>query len=457
MYLERSQTLDADKIPLTYQQGWVWQLRDEYSNWRCFVAHAFQLDGMLDVNALRRSCEEIVRRHGSLRFRVAIEKNAPSLYKHPSLAVSLEPQPIAGTDESQIELQSMRLLERCANRQLHPGGPLARFKLFRFTDNKHCLMVVIHRLVADCNSIEQLFRELWVTYADLHVGRPSPLQANVPQYSDYAVSQFQLRLDWQKKHGEYWTKRLADAKALSWPRGREYASTVQGTIGRVRCQLPEALTKEIHALGRDLRTLTANVMLAVFAAVLRFWCRQDDFIIPFKIAGRRAEHRSIVGNFTQILYLRVQLNGDETFAELVSNVGNEFFRALAHQDFGLMASQYPEFLHGTFFQWVTCQAQFVPSAAELSGLKVKRVTLAKFGEDHTAVPPGMVNVEMTFFDTPEGIYASGVYRADRFSPAVMEQFVADLRSAAEGFVRDPQALVVRTIPKLSDPGDVTAC
>src|SRR5262249_47573759 len=127
-------------------------------------------------------------------------------------------------------------------------------------------------------------------------------------------------------------------------------------------------------------------------------------------------------------------------------VTSEFFRALSHQDFGTVAAQSPQLLAGTFFQWITwhqddSSGQPAPPAEDPMELTVERVSAKDFGEGLTAMPPGMVDVEVSCFDTAAGIYASGTYRADRFTQCIMDRFIADLRSAAERFVRNPDARV----------------
>jgi non-ribosomal peptide synthetase component F len=182
-------------------------------------------------------------------------------------------------------------------------------------------------------------------------------------------------------------------------------------------------------------------MLTVYVAVLWRWCRQKDFVVPVKIAGRQSEHKAIVGYFTHIVYLRLELTGEETWTELLSRVSSEFFKALAHEDCGQMALERPELLTGSFFQWITRRHELsgVPEATEAntSGLTVQHVSSREVGDGLTAIPPGMVDVELTCFDAPEGLYASGVYRADRFTPITMERFMEELRSTAEEFVRSP--------------------
>jgi non-ribosomal peptide synthetase component F len=206
----------------------------------------------------------------------------------------------------------------------------------------------------------------------------------------------------------------------------------------------DTLSEQLRELARRERALLATVMLAVYVAVLYRCCNQRDFIVPFFVAGRQSEHKSVVGYFSHILYLRMQLTGGETFRELMSYVGNEFFRALSHQDFGRMATQEPRLLEGTFFQWITWHPDDalslpLPETQGSRELTVERVAVVDFAENLTAIPPGMVDVEVTFFDTAKGIYASGVYRADLFTADTMERFMGNLRSAAERFVSNLHA------------------
>jgi len=185
-------------------------------------------------------------------------------------------------------------------------------------------------------------------------------------------------------------------------------------------------------------------MLAAYVAVLWRWCRQNDFVVPFFVAGRQSEYRRTVGNFSHPIYMRLALSGDETFEALLEQTSNEFYRALTHQDFGRMAARHPGLLSGTLFQWITWHPDddVGPPIMTESGagvLAAERIAVRDFGGGLTAVPAGEVAVEVTFFDTAQGIYAAGVYRADRFKQESMTRFLDDVRCATEEFVRHPGA------------------
>jgi hypothetical protein len=314
-------------------------------------------------------------------------------------------------------------------------------KLLRLGEREHWLLLAAHRLVADCFSVDQLLPELWGSYAQGGVVASS----NPRQYRDYAIWQHDAREQWMTRHQGYWEKKLASARNVQWPTDAS-ASAPQGTLGRMNILFCEGLSAQLQEFSRRARTLAATVMLSIYVTALARYCNQKDFVVPCFVAGRQSEHKSVVGYFSHILYVRVQLAGTETFQDLLGYVANEFFRALSHQDFGQMAIHESRLLTGTFFQWLTWHpedAYTVPTAAgqDENGLVVERVSVVDFAENLTAIPPGMVDVELTFFDTSQGIYASGVYRADLFTQATMDRFMHQLRTIAAECLQDPDARV----------------
>lgn len=436
------------RLPLSFQQQWLWDLLQRQPQWRCMVAYTFRLRGPLDVGVLNRSFAAIVARHESLRTRVVALDGSPSLETEPPQAYRLECVSIPGRDEAELEENGRRWVEELCGVRVDPlTGPLLVARLLELAAGEHYwLVLAMHRLIGDCASIDQVFRETWQLYEALARDRPPPFTKEAPQYGGYITRQQETAGDWSNRHAGYWKGRLAGAQPLHWPTDARTAATPRGTLGRMNVLFGDSASAGLRTLARNARTLTANVILALYVAVLWRWCGQNDFVVPFFTAGRQSEQKTVVGYFSHLLYLRMQLSGNETFPELLNHVSNELFRALSHQDFGRMATQHPELLAGVFFQWVTWHPDEVAGrpvsvAPYPPVLTAERVTLKDFGEDLTAIPPGTVAVEVTFFDTPGGIYASGVYRADLFAASTMERFMADLRSTAEHFIGHPDARV----------------
>jgi non-ribosomal peptide synthetase component F len=425
-----------EKLPLTYQQEWLWALLQQSAAWNCTLASGWRLKGSLNISGLRQSISQVVRAHGVLRTRiVAGGRGTSQEIIEPSEQV-LECVRVAGSTAAEIEKSAAALFEELAGHQFDvTAEPPLKFELLELSENEHWLLLAIHRLLVDCFAVDRIFSEIWLTYRATMLGEPAGATC-AQQYGSYAFIQRQAHDKWAEKHAAYWEGKLDGALQLHWPLADSEVRAPVGALGRMKCVFGMKLSTAVRDLARRARSLTGTVILAMYVAVLWRWCRQRDFVVPFNIAGRQAEHRSVIGFFSHILYLRIQLNGTETFTELLGRVSNEFYQALSHQDFGIMPTQRPELLVGTFVQWSTWHPEAGPGTAGPE-LAVDRLAVRDFEEDMTAIPPGMVAVEVSFVDAKDGIHALGCYRADRFTASTMDRFMEDLRATAEQFVRDP--------------------
>jgi hypothetical protein len=438
------------QLPLTCQQRWVLSLQQSHSDWKCVVAYGFRLSGTLDVALLHRSLEDLIRRHGSLRTRIVTVDGIVKQQIDELDAYTLECVQVIGESEAEIAANAQRFFQQCADSKPDlAADPLLSIKLLKLAERRHWLLLTVHRLIADCFSVDQMMPELWAHYADHFQGRPSSLPARPAQYYDYAIWQQTNSGEWTRRHQTYWNKRLFGARNIQWPADESVPSVPRGVLGRMNTLLGDDLSDALRDFARRERALAAAVMLSVYVALVWRCCHQRDFILPFFVAGRQSEHKAVVGYFSHILYLRIELTGNETFREVLARVGGELFRALTHQDFGRMATEAPRLLEGTFVQWITWHPEGAVSlpagtASSPADLTVERMSLADFAENLTAIPPGMVDMEMSFFDTDRGIYASGVYRADRFTPGTMERLMSELKLTTEQLVQNPDAPIAIT-------------
>jgi Condensation domain/Phosphopantetheine attachment site len=439
-------------VPLAHQQKWLWNLIQRHGDWNNVVVYTFRIKGALDVPVLQRSLEEVTRRHSALRteFRT-IDGVAHQLIAEPR-SNPLQCVSIGDGSTSGTAADAQRFVEECFDLRLDlSDGPPFRIHLLKLDENEHWLVLSVHRLIADCASVEHAFREMWTLYAQALQGRLPVLSKDPLTYADYVAWQLKTARDWQSKHGAHWEKRMHDAKPWQAPIENCAVPAVRSRMGNMRCQFGSGLTASLREQARRSRTLLANLVLTIYAAALWRWSKQRDFIVPVVVAGRQSEQKSIVGIFSHVLYLRMQLMGHETFSQLLSYVGNEFFRALSHQDAGRMAAQAPE-LTGTVFQWITWHPEedfkvVLPETWDSLELMVERVAIRDFGEGFSVMPPRTADVEVNFLDTAEGIMASGMYREDRFTAQEMQRFLAEVRYAAEQFVKDPNARVLYQAPQ----------
>lgn len=323
--------------PLSFAQERMWVLdRIDPGSPAYHMFQAVRLEGPLDEAALRRSLDDLVRRHESLRTTFSVDDGRPWQVIAPAGTLPLAVVDLSGLPADAADAEARRLVAAEAVRPFDlERGPLARAGLLRLGPDAHVFMLNVHHIVSDGWSMAVLAREITATYTALRHGGAPPLAAPAIRYADFAV--------WHREQAErgahaeqidYWRRQLAGPPApLDLPTdfARPAAQTYRGA--RESRRLPAPLTAAVHALCRREGLTPFMALLAAFDVLLLRQTGQDDVVVGTPIAGRnRAEIESLIGCFVNSLALRTDLSGDPSFRALAGRVRDVALAAYAHQD-----------------------------------------------------------------------------------------------------------------------------
>src|SRR5207248_7225083 len=101
----------------------------------------------------------------------------------------------------------------------------------------------------------------------------------------------------------------------------------------VRTMLPPELLERVKALGEREGATLFMTLLAAFAVLLSRYSGQEDVVIASPVANRsRVELESVIGFLVNTLALRVDVKGDQSFAEVVRQARETALGAFANQD-----------------------------------------------------------------------------------------------------------------------------
>jgi len=296
-------------MPLSFAQRRLWFLDLLHPGTALYnVPAALRLLGELDVTALRRALDALVRRHESLRTTFTPEGQRIA----PEGAVLLhegawDPSFIAEAAATPFDLET---------------GPLLRASLLRVGPREHVLLLVMHHIVTDGWSMGVMAREL----GELYAGRQLP--PLTLQYADFAHWQQARSLDAQVA---WWRRRLdglaaADVLPLDHPRPPE----PRGHGSAYRFQLP---AEPLRAFAAQHAATLFMALGTVFAAVLHRSGGLRDLPIGVPIANRTdAALEGLIGCFVNTIVMRLDLTGDPTLGELLGRVKDTALDAYAHQD-----------------------------------------------------------------------------------------------------------------------------
>ncbi|WPP02038.1 amino acid adenylation domain-containing protein [Pseudomonas sp. HR96] len=401
--------------------------------------------GRLDRPALRAALQALVTRHQVLRTRFPEAQGRPQ----PTLAapgpVTLTEHDLQAQDPGVREAKARELALEAAHRPFDLGGdaPL-RVELTQLDEASFWLQLTLHHIVADGASMNRLIGELAELYAAALQGREAQLPALAVQYADHAA--------WQQA----WLSGGEGARQLAWWReqlGSEHPllalpsdrprPAVQGFAGgQVEVCLTPALLKALRSLaGRHQATL-AMVLLASFKVLLARYSGQTDLRVGTTVAGRNVpEVEGLIGLFVNLLVLRSDLQGGQSFAQLLGQVKQGLRQAQAHQDLPfeqLVEALQPErnLGHNPLFQ-VAFDHQWpqLDSLGQWPGLHLQAV---EHFQQHT-----QFDLTLHTLERDDALSAHFTYRQDLFDAASIERLAGHWQQLLAGIVAAPELPIER--------------
>ena len=329
-------TEQAYSLPASFHQQRLWfldQLQPQQDHYNLSVA--VRLDGSLDVIALERSFNEIIRRHESLRTIFAAQKE-PQQIILPRLTIALAQQDLRQLDQQARELRSHEALHAVAHRPFNLAeGPLVRTLLLQMQEQEHILLLTMHHSISDGWSIGILLRELLTLYTAFSQGQPSPLAPLQMQYRHYTKWQ----RDWlQGKRLEdqlaYWKGQLQGAPPLlALPTDSPRSANTALAGSQQAIELAPTLVDQLYALSHDEHVTLFMTLLAAINLFLYRISGQSDLVIGIPHVGRpRAEFEQVIGLFVNMLPIRTNLSDSPTFRQLLQRVHKVSLEAYMHAD-----------------------------------------------------------------------------------------------------------------------------
>ncbi|HEX5851851.1 MAG TPA: amino acid adenylation domain-containing protein, partial [Solirubrobacteraceae bacterium] len=302
------------------------------------AALAWRVTGSLDVPALHRALKEVFERQEALRtVLVWGEQATPSQVVLEEWDVELpvvDLSKLAGEEEREAELARV-MRERALTPFDLAGDLMLRTTLFRLGPDEHAILFAPHHVAFDAWAVEVLYREVGECYA-ANIARRAPQLPELPlQYRDFAVWQ-RDHLQGDHLHGEldFWRTHLAGAPTvteLPSDRPRVEAEAFEGATHHFT--LDAQTTEAVRALSASTGVTPYMLLLASFATLLYRASGQDDILFGGPMANREQpglEH--LIGFFANTIVVRVRLDGNPTFAELLTRARDSVLASYEHQE-----------------------------------------------------------------------------------------------------------------------------
>jgi len=424
------------ELPLSFSQQRMWFLDQLDPGSPAYNRpSSIRLTGQLNVAALEKSLNEIVRRHEVLRTHFPMINGTAIQVIASNLILRLSVTDLSDWPDRETEAQRLAASEAQRGFDL-AQGPLIRAGLLRLNQEVHVLLLTMHHIVFDGWSMGVLLRELAALYEAFGTGKPSSLAKLPVQYVDFAHWQRQwLQGETLNTQLYYWKQKLADITVLNLPtvRPRPAVQTFQG--GRQSLVLSKGLSDSLKALSQRENVTLFMTLLAAFQTLLHRYTGQDDIIVGSPIAGRHlVETEKLIGVFINTLVLRTDLSGNPTFQTLLARVRETALGAYAHQTLPfekLVEEIQPERdLSRTPLFQVLFQLRNIPNET----VEVQELRMDEFEFD-TGVT--RLDLALDMVDKPEGLSCVLMYNVVLFDGDTIRRMAGHFQTLLEGIVASP--------------------
>jgi amino acid adenylation domain-containing protein len=430
---------EAGPAPLSLMQQRVWYLEQLQLGRTVFnVPSAHRLHGPLDAAALGRAFAALVRRQPVLRTQIGTIGDAPAQIVLDDVDATIPFEDLSKLPPEQREPQLARRLEaEIAYTFDLASAPLFRVRLYRLAPDHHVLFFMAHHIIWDGWSFDLFYEEMSALYAAELAGTPVDRPLPAVSYADFTV----WHRDWLTgpelaRQLEQWRGKLVGAPdALDLPTDHPRPPIMSGDGATEWLALPAPTTAALRAVGLREGATLFMTLLGAWVALLHQLTRQPEIIVGTPVRGRALpELEQVMGFFVNALPLRLRIDPDVTFLELLRRVRADIVEAFGAQDVPFEhlvraldtkrdESRFP--IYQAFFSYQDAR-QRPPRWGNL-----EHHNLPVFQ------PSAAQDVALWFLDGVDGVVGGLNYNTDIIEPATAQRWRARYLALAEAIAANP--------------------
>lgn len=325
--IERIRSGREATMPLSPQQQAMWIASRIASTATAYnITGGLRVTGAFDAHVLEAALNDVVQRHESLRTTFPKTATGPVQRIWPQRRVEV------GIADSRENCSTTELLAQAGAHRFDLSIELPiRATVARTGDDEFVVILVVHHIAADGESISPLSADLSFAYTSRDSGT-APEWPNQPlQYAEYQLALEAAMTDGARTAGlDYWTKTLRDAPvehALALDMPRPDAAT--GRAATVTVSMPPEVRAGMGSLARRHRSSLFMVVHTALAALVSG--NTTDVVIGTPHSGRGGTTLdSMVGMAVNTLALRTGITRSASFSQTLTDVREIDLDAFEH-------------------------------------------------------------------------------------------------------------------------------
>jgi len=300
------------------------------------MPEVFFYDGAFDVAAAEFALNATIQRHEALRtvFRQT-DAGVVQAVQDP------DPVPVEVLDlrDSPEEARSEQLQAAIDTVSARPfdlsAGPPIRLAAIRVSADRTWLVLVVHQIACDGESMVVVLEEFGELYRSARRGTPPDLGPAAPGYGAFVREQLAALADGGlDEETEFWRERLAGMSGSTLPgteRAAERDSAVLGTV-MLPTMLPSELSDAVQAFARRTSATPFAVLLCAMDVMIVAATGDGDVTLGTVTSVRPPRFARTVGMLTNMVVQRSRIDLSRSFAAVLAEVSLDLMDSIDYQD-----------------------------------------------------------------------------------------------------------------------------
>ena len=298
------------------------------------VALTMKFLSPVNTDILKSAVEKVVQRHGQLRTTFGHIELGDSLtavqFVHDELPFEFETIEAQHWPEHKLTEETQKYYRKSFNLE---RGPMVRAGLFLRGDGGPVFILVLHHVISDALSLNQIMRDLASAYrGELEVNEE---QAAGMEYVDFALAQRRdLEETSGKSHLDYWLTTHKSPAPVPDLKHNGKRPAMRRSVGATHYfDLDAETCARIEKVAQEQGITTFALLLSVFQWFLYERSGQRDVSIGVPVMARSDRRfENTVGYFINPVPLRSSRSEKYSFSSHARETAGELLKSLDHRD-----------------------------------------------------------------------------------------------------------------------------
>ncbi|MBS5983672.1 MAG: AMP-binding protein, partial [Clostridium butyricum] len=292
-----------------------------------------EMDSELDIERFNLSFQKVINHHPMLRAIILESGQQKILENVPEYKI--EVIDVTSKDQNKRELQFKQIRDEMSHHVFKTDKwPLFDIRAIKVGEYNYKVCMGFDMLIIDGSSFEILGKDLRKYYDDPEFQLEDVDFTFRDYISGYEKMKQTSRYENDRK---YWLEKLKDFAVAPRLPLKVNPMNVKYPYYKRKCLvISKEIWNKIKKKADDKKIRHSALLCSIYAWVLSYWSNQERMAINMTLFNRYPFHESInelIGDFTSVMLVDVNVNKDNSIWENTINVQNEILNNLEHKCF----------------------------------------------------------------------------------------------------------------------------